>query len=79
VIAASPSARLSLRENEILFHVLEGHSNAIIARHLGITETATKILLKRLLRKIGVENRTQATIWILANLPELDATPRGFV
>jgi hypothetical protein len=28
-------------------------------------------------RKIRVENRTQAAIWALANLSELDAAPRG--
>jgi two-component system nitrate/nitrite response regulator NarL len=41
----------------------------VIARELGITEAVVKVHLKRLLRKIRVENRTQAAIWALANLP----------
>jgi two-component system nitrate/nitrite response regulator NarL len=64
------AAQLSVRERETLSHVLEGHSNAVIARQLAISETAAKDRLQRLLRKIKVDNRTQATIWALANLPE---------
>jgi DNA-binding CsgD family transcriptional regulator len=63
----------------MLSHVLEARSNAVIARHLGMTEADAKIQLQNLLRKIGVDNRTQAVIWALANLPELSETPRGFV
>ena len=61
---------LSLQEREILSHVVKAHSNAVIAQHLAISETAAKRRLKRLLRKIEVDNRVQATIWALANLPE---------
>jgi two-component system, NarL family, nitrate/nitrite response regulator NarL len=74
----SDGVRLSPREKEILSHLLAGHSNKLIARELGITEATVKVHLKSVLRKIRVENRTQAAIWALANLPELDA-PRGFV
>jgi two-component system, NarL family, nitrate/nitrite response regulator NarL len=70
---------LSPREKQTLSHVLEGHSNKLIARELGITEATVKVHLKSVQRKIRVENRTQAAIWALANLPELDTTPRGFV
>jgi len=69
----SPSrsdVRLSPRERQILSHLIEGHSNKGIARILGITEATVKVHLKSLLRKIGVENRTQAAIWALSNLPE---------
>jgi two-component system nitrate/nitrite response regulator NarL len=65
----SDDANLSSREKELLSHVLEGHSNEVIARELGITEAAVKVNLKSVLRKIRVENRTQAAIWALANLP----------
>jgi len=70
---------LSPREREVLSHVMEGHSNKIIAQHLGVTEATAKVHLTGVLRKIKVDNRTQAAIWALANLPELDPTPRGFV
>jgi two-component system nitrate/nitrite response regulator NarL len=70
---------LSPREKEILSDVVAGHSNKVIARHLEITEATVKVHLKSVLRKIRMENRTQAAIWALANLPELNTTPRSFV
>jgi two-component system nitrate/nitrite response regulator NarL len=72
----SDGVHLSPRESELLFHLVEGQSNKLIARELGITEATVKVHLKSVLRKIRVENRTQAAIWALANLPE---PPRGFV
>jgi two-component system, NarL family, nitrate/nitrite response regulator NarL len=76
----SNDSRPSPREKEILSHLMAGHSNKLIARHLGITEATVKVHLKHVLRKIRVENRTQAAIWALANLPEPkpDTTPHGF-
>jgi two-component system, NarL family, nitrate/nitrite response regulator NarL len=71
--------RFSRREREVLSHVVKGHSNKAIAQRLGITEATTKVHLKSVLRKINVDNRTQAAIWALANLSELDAAPCGFV
>jgi two-component system nitrate/nitrite response regulator NarL len=65
----SDAVRLSPRETEIVSHLVEGHSNKGIARILGITEATVKVHLKSLLRKIGVDNRTQVAIWALANLP----------
>jgi DNA-binding NarL/FixJ family response regulator len=64
-------AQLSPDEREVLLQVIEGHANKVIAQRLGITEASVKVHLNNLLRKIKVENRTQATIWALANLPEL--------
>lgn len=78
-VSESDEAGLSSQEKELLFQVLEGHSNEIMAQHLRITEAEAKAHFKRLLRKIKVDNRTQAAIWALANLPELDITRRGFV
>jgi two-component system nitrate/nitrite response regulator NarL len=65
------SDRLSPRERDVLLQVVEGHANKVIALHLGIAEARVKVHLKNLLRKIKVDNRTQATIWALANLPEV--------
>lgn len=61
--------RLTPREREILFHLVDGLSNKGIARILRITEATVKVHLKSLLRKIRVGNRTQAAIWALSNLP----------
>jgi len=61
---------LSPRERQVIVHVLSGHPNKVIAQDLGVTEAAAKVQLESLLRKINVDNRTQATIWVLKNLPE---------
>lgn len=66
----SAGGRLSPREKEVLSHLVDGHSNKAIARFLGMTEATVKVHLKSVLRKIRVENRTQAAIWALSNLPE---------
>jgi two-component system nitrate/nitrite response regulator NarL len=50
--------------------VAEGRSNKVIARILGIADATVKVHLKSLSRKIGVDNRTQAAMWALANLPK---------
>jgi two-component system nitrate/nitrite response regulator NarL len=65
----SNPTRLSPREREMLTHLVAGHSNKAIARRLDIAEATVKVHLKSVLRKIRVENRTQAAIWALANLP----------
>jgi DNA-binding NarL/FixJ family response regulator len=78
LIDTSLWARLSRREKEILSHVLEGHSTKAIAQHFGIIEAAAKTQLASLLRKINVENRTQATIWALANLRQIDTISAAF-
>jgi DNA-binding CsgD family transcriptional regulator len=70
---------LSPRERELLLQVVEGHSTKRIAWRLGMKEAVAKVKLKRLLRRIRVNNRTQAAIWALANLPELDPTSHGSV
>lgn len=53
----------SPREKEILRCLVLGYTNKVIARHLGITEATVKVHLKNLLKKLHVENRTQAAIW----------------
>jgi two-component system nitrate/nitrite response regulator NarL len=56
---------LTPRENDILDCLTEGASNKVIARNLGITESTVKIHMKSLIRKIGVQNRTQAALWAI--------------
>ena len=77
--ARSDCNRLSPREREVVSHLLAGHANKVIARHLGMAEATVKVHLKNLLRKIKVDNRTQAAIWALSNLPELKPTSRSLV
>ena len=58
---------LTSREQEILQALVTGSSNKLIAIKLGITEATVKVHLKTLLRKIDVNNRTQAAIWAMNN------------
>ncbi len=58
---------LSSREREILQLLVTGASNKLIAIRLGIAEATVKVHLKTLLRKIDVNNRTQAAIWAMNN------------
>jgi two-component system, NarL family, nitrate/nitrite response regulator NarL len=69
-------AALSDRELEILSCLASGDSNKIIARTCQIAESTVKLHLKSILRKIHVQNRTQAAIWALQNNPPgLRASP----
>jgi len=52
-----------------------GASNKMIANKLGITEATVKVHLKTLLRKIDVNNRTQAAIWAMNNGFTADSAP----
>lgn len=61
------SVQLSEREAQILGCLVEGASNKQIARGLGITEATVKVHIKGLLRKLRVNNRTQAAVWGLHN------------
>lgn len=54
---------LSPREKLILLCIIEGDSNKCIARKIDIAEATVKVHVKAILRKIGVQNRTQAAIW----------------
>jgi len=65
-------ARLTPREKDILYGLLAGHSNKVIANTLGTTDMTVKAQLRHLLRKIGATNRTQAALWARENGIERD-------
>jgi two-component system nitrate/nitrite response regulator NarL len=58
---------LSAREKLIVRCLIEGDSNKWIARKINIAEETVKIHVKAILRKIRVQNRTQAAIWGMNN------------
>jgi two-component system, NarL family, nitrate/nitrite response regulator NarL len=66
---------LSRRELVILRTLTEGASNKIIARKLVITESTVKVHMKAILRKLRLQNRTQAAIWARTHLGALGAGP----
>src|SRR5207237_6965922 len=61
------SPQLSPRETSILRCLVEGDSNKCIARKINIAEATVKVHIKAILRKIRVQNRTQAAIWGMNN------------
>jgi DNA-binding NarL/FixJ family response regulator len=64
----SPLPLLSSRERLIIAHLMEGHSNKVIARDLRIAEATVKAHVKNILNKIRATNRTQAAMWARTNV-----------
>lgn len=59
----------SIREQEILGALAEGVSNKHIARRFDIAESTVKVHVKHILRKLNMNNRTQAAIWVKSCRP----------
>lgn len=72
--AGTTRSPLSIREMEILRHLLAGEPNRGIATQLMISEATVKVHVKAILRKIKAKNRTQAAIWALNYMGAADAT-----
>lgn len=60
-----PFYPLSTREMEVLLYVTKGQSNKEIAMILGISHQTVKNHVTSILRKLGVEDRTQAAVYAL--------------
>ena len=57
-----PLRQLTLREREILSHLVKGSSNALIARHLGLSEKTVRNQLSMIFTKLKVADRVQAAL-----------------
>jgi len=64
------AAQLSPREAQALRLVAQGMANKQIGRALGITERTVKVHLGNAYRRIGVNDRTSAAMWVRDNLPD---------
>lgn len=60
-----PRPNLTEREKEVLRLVCDGLTNSEIAASLGVSRETVKSELKRIFRKIGVANRTQAAVLLV--------------
>lgn len=58
-------SNLSRREVDVLQLLVKGQSNKSIARTLDVVEATIKVHIKSILRKIKVDNRTQAAMWAI--------------
>jgi len=56
---------LTERETEVLRLLAQGHSNKQIAHRLNNTEKTIKTHVSRILSKLGVQSRTQATLYAI--------------
>ena len=56
---------LTPRESQVLSLVSTGSQNKEVARILGISECTVERHLTRIYQKIGVSNRTEASIWFI--------------
>ena len=74
-----PRPLLSPREKVILRCITEGASNKCIARKIDIAEATVKVHVKAILRKIRVQNRTQAAIWGINNGSHIEPEVAGLL
>lgn len=57
-----PTGPLTPRETEVLGYLARGMTNPQIARHLVLSSGTVKIHVQRIIRKLGVSDRTQAAV-----------------
>jgi DNA-binding CsgD family transcriptional regulator len=62
-----PVPRLTPRQNDLLHLVAAGHTNAQIARRLGISEGTVGTHLENIYERLGVSSRTAAVTRVLAD------------
>ncbi len=69
---------LTERENAVLRLLAQGNSNKQIARSLNITEKTVKTHVSSILSKLGVQSRTQATLYAIRTglVPPASGAPR---
>jgi DNA-binding NarL/FixJ family response regulator len=59
---ASPGTDLTAREHDVLTVLADGQTNKGIAHRLGLTEGTVRMYVSTILSKLGVTNRTEATV-----------------
>tara|TARA_R110001592_G_scaffold115550_1_gene316043 strand:+ start:3549 stop:4196 length:648 start_codon:yes stop_codon:yes gene_type:complete len=58
-------AKLTSREHEILKLIAKGMSNKLIARELDISDGTVKVHVKHVLKKLELNSRVEAAIWMV--------------
>ncbi len=75
LLSALKLLRLSQRETEVLFWVIQGKDNKAIAKHLGIHLSTVRKHLESIFHKLGVQSRTEAIAQALNKLGILNGLP----
>jgi DNA-binding NarL/FixJ family response regulator len=65
--SGGPNAELTNREMQVLRHVSMGLSNREVGKSLGISVETVKEHVQNILRKLSVNDRTQAAVWAVRN------------
>lgn len=55
------------REHAVLGLISQGASNKVIGRKLDITESTVRVHVRAILRKLGMQNRTQAALYAVSH------------
>ena len=58
-------AKLTSREHEILKLIAKGMSNKLIARELDISDGTVKVHVKHVLKKLELNSRVEAAVWMV--------------
>ena len=62
---AQPQVNLTEREHQLLFLMVQGRTNAEIARSLSLTTQTVRNYCSRLYEKIGVHTHGEAIVWAI--------------
>lgn len=60
--AVDTTHELTPRQRDVLRLLIQGQSNKLICRHLGLSESSVKTHLEAVYRRLGVSSRTQAVM-----------------
>ncbi len=64
-VGASDAVKFTLRERQVIHLLVEGRSNREIGESLGIDAGSVKAHMGRIMRKVGVSNRIELTMYAL--------------
>jgi DNA-binding NarL/FixJ family response regulator len=76
VIASAQKSSLTVRQQQVLDHLIRGASNKLIGRQLKLRESTVKVHVRHIMRKLGAVNRTQAAL-CAASLTTAASIPEG--
>ncbi|MEM6954666.1 MAG: response regulator transcription factor [Myxococcota bacterium] len=61
-VSSAATARLTPRQEDVLFHLARGLANKSIAAQLGMSPSTVRVHVSAIFRALGVDNRTQAAV-----------------